>query len=397
MFLDDSFPPDSRVENEAFSLVRAGHEVFLFSLDYKSQAKPKENIRGIQVCRYASGKLIYKLSALAYTIPFYHQLISNKIRHFLMEIQPDVLHIHDMLMAQAVMDVNEKQTKPIPVVLDLHENRPEIMQYYPHLQKFPGKFLIKVDRWRKKQVELIKRADKVILVTPEAVKVAMNQSGEPYSKFIVVPNTIEKDIYFNYPIDQKLQKRFKKGFDIVYVGDTGLRRGTDTAIRAMKKVIEQVPQAQLILVGKSSEEQTLLELVDELGLSAYVAFEGWQDVSTFPSYIWGAEVCISPLKRNLHHDTTYANKIFQYMAGKRPLLVSDCDSQAVLVKSLACGLVFEADNAEAMAQSLIFLYKNPTQAREMGERGFDAVSETYHWEETSKELLALYASSFSDQ
>ena len=30
MILDAVFPPDPRVENEAVSLVKAGHEVFLF-------------------------------------------------------------------------------------------------------------------------------------------------------------------------------------------------------------------------------------------------------------------------------------------------------------------------------------------------------------------------------
>jgi hypothetical protein len=30
MILDTPFPPDSRVENEAVSLIKADHEVFLF-------------------------------------------------------------------------------------------------------------------------------------------------------------------------------------------------------------------------------------------------------------------------------------------------------------------------------------------------------------------------------
>ena len=42
-------------------------------------------------------------------------------------------------------------------------------------------------------------------------------------------------------------------------------------------------------------------------------------------------VCISPLLRNLHHDTTYANKIFQYMALAKPLLVSDATAQKNII------------------------------------------------------------------
>ena len=399
MFLDNFFPPDSRVENEAYSLIRAGHRVYLFSLDYQGIEPNRENIRGIEVCRYRAGWLTYKLSALACSFPFFHRIVKKKIRHFLSEIQPDALHVHDIVIARAVMDANAQSINPLPVTLDLHENRPEIMRFYPHLKRFPGKYLINIDRWHIEQKALIKRADKVVLVTPEAVEVAVSTTGEPVSKFLVIPNTIEKDIYFNYPVNQKLVRQLKKGFNLVYTGDTGLRRGTDTAIRALSKVIELLPEARLILVGKSTEDEVLKALVMDLGLAAYVIFEGWQDVSLFPSYIQGAAACISPLKRNLHHDTTYANKLFQYMAGKRPLLVSDCTAQAQLVKQVGCGMVHEAENAQALADCLLYLYQNPTEAKRMGERGYRAVVDTYHWQQTSQPLINHYGqlSARSDQ
>lgn len=392
MFLDNSFPPDSRVENEAYSLIRAGHRVCLFSLDYQRKGPNRECIRGIELCRYRTGRLTYKLSALACSFPLFHWIIKKKIKRFLAEIKPDALHVHDMVIAQAVMDANDQSNKPLPLTLDLHENRPEIMQFYPHLKRFPGKCLINIDRWRIQQQALIKRADKVVLVTPEAVEVAVSTTGEPVSKFLVVPNTIEKDIYFNYPLDKEVMESFRKGFNVVYTGDTGLRRGTDTAIRALSKVIELVPEARLILVGNSTEDEVLKELVMDLELGAAVIFEGWQDVSLFPSYIQVAAVCISPLKRNMHHDTTYANKLFQYMVGKRPLLVSDCMAQAQLVKQVGCGMVHEAENAQAVADCLLYLYKNPAEAGRMGERGYQAVADTYHWQQTSQPLISHYES-----
>ena len=46
MILDAPFPPDPRVENEAVSLIKAGHEVFLFCLKYADEVS--EVINGIQ-------------------------------------------------------------------------------------------------------------------------------------------------------------------------------------------------------------------------------------------------------------------------------------------------------------------------------------------------------------
>jgi hypothetical protein len=139
MILDAEFPPDPRVENEAVSLIKSGHEVFLFCLQY-GQQKSFEVINGIHVKRFLSNKLEYKLSALAYTIPIYTFLMKTKIDQFVKENKVNALHIHDMRIAAAVFSVNKKHK--LPVVLDLHENRPEIMKFYPHLSVFPGKYLI---------------------------------------------------------------------------------------------------------------------------------------------------------------------------------------------------------------------------------------------------------------
>ena len=145
MILDAPFPPDPRVENEAVSLVNAGHEVFLFCLKYADE-KSSEIINGIQIKRYVSNKLEYKLSALAYTVPFYTFLMTRKIYQFIKETNIEALHIHDIRIAQAVFNANKKHN--VPVVLDLHDNMPEVMKLYPHLQKFPGKYIISPNKWK---------------------------------------------------------------------------------------------------------------------------------------------------------------------------------------------------------------------------------------------------------
>jgi len=98
MILDSVFPPDPRVENEAIELVKAGHQVFLFCLTYTNQST-KDEVNSIEVRRYSSTKLEYKLSALAYTIPVYTILMKKKILHFLKENQIQAIHINDIRIA----------------------------------------------------------------------------------------------------------------------------------------------------------------------------------------------------------------------------------------------------------------------------------------------------------
>ena len=388
MFLDTSFPPDPRVENEAATLVNAGHQVFLFSLCRKKQ-KSKEQVNGILVFRYPVSKLTYKLSALVYTFPFFNWLIIPKIKSFIEETQVDYLHVHDMVIAEAVCRANRHFQ--LRMVLDLHENRPAIMKFYPHLKVFPGNLLISLKKWRKKQDELISNYDRLVLVTREARDVVINGDAKIEADNIyVVPNTINQAVFFSYPLSNGITEKFSNKFNLIYVGDCSLRRGVDTVIKAVSLLVKDIPEINFVVVGTSSELHLLQALVKRLNVEGHVSFEGWQDVSLFPSYMSMAQIGVSPIKRNLHHDTTFANKVFQYMAMGIPLIVSDCPPQANLVKETNSGLVFKAEDEKDLAQAIMKIYRSEKLAREMGENARSAVMDSYHWEVTGKPLIQLY-------
>ena len=384
MFLDKDFPPDARVEREAIALIEDGHHVAMFSLSYQSPERHSSNHHSIAVEHYPAGKITYKLSALAADWRSYHRRISGDIKDFLTTVNPDVVHIHDMVIARPVIDECKKSN--IPMVLDLHENRPEIMKYYHHVKTFPGNILVSINRWRKHLKALIDDVNYVIVVTREAKE----QLGSDYhcqpEKIIVVPNSLDPRGFESTGHNDLLPD----GFNVLYVGDTGLRRGTDTALRAIKELAEQIKDLNFTLVGSNTEDKYLVGMVQEMDIGSRVHFEGWQPEDHLPDYIAGSDVCISPLKRNPHHDTTYANKIFQYMAMGKPQVVSDCPAQANLIMELDCGLVFKAGDHMDMAQKIRQLYDEKELSGRLGENGKNAVNGSWNWKNVSKELTDLY-------
>jgi glycosyltransferase involved in cell wall biosynthesis len=387
MILDAAFPPDPRVENEAVSLIKAGHEVFLFCLHY-GQQKPSEVINGIHVKRFLSNKLEYKLSALVYTVPLYTFSMMRKIHHFIKENKVEVLHAHDMRIAAAVFNVNKKFK--LPVVLDLHENRPEIMKFYPHLAKFPGKYLISYKQWKKKEEDFIFKATKVIVVTLEAKNEILERVPINADKIIEVPNTVRESFYKNPKLLPEIMNKYANNFVLLYIGDTGIRRGLETAIRAIHNIKYKIETVKLVIVGKNASDTILKKLVKDLQIEPYVDFLGWKDQSLFQSYILSSAICISPLHRNLHHDTTYANKIFQYMSLAKPLLVSDAIAQRKLVEKVACGLVHKERDSEDFSNKVVALYKSKPLRLELGESGKKFVQNEFSWEQTYKKLINLY-------
>ena len=387
MILDAPFPPDPRVENEAVSLVENGHEVFLFCLKYADE-KASDIINGIQVRRYSSNTFEYKLSALAYTIPLYSVIMQKKIAKFIKETNIEALHIHDMRIAGAVYKVNVNFN--LPVVLDLHDNIPEVMKLYPHLQKFPGKYLISPKKWKQKEEEFIKKANKVIAVSPEFIETLALRLPLEKDKLVLVPNTIRKTFFEDYIVNETIIKKYKSNFVILYLGDTHLRRGIQTAITALLKLKDTIPEIKLVIVGKNTSDIILRKQVKDLQLEQFVDFEGWQNVSLFQSYILASEICISPLHRNLQHDVAYANKIFQYMSLAKPLLVSDAIAQKKLVEKVACGLVHKERDSKDFSNKVLALYKSKPLRMELGESGRKFIQNEFSWEQTSEKLINLY-------
>lgn len=387
MILDAPFPPDPRVENEAVSLVNNGHEVFLFCLKYANE-KSSEIINGIHIKRYSSNKLEYKLSALAYTIPLYSFLMKKKITKFIAETNIEALHIHDIRIAEAVYNTNKKHQ--LPVVLDLHDNMPEVIKLYPHLQKFPGKYIISPKKWKLKEEEFIRKADKVITVSPEFLEMLATRLQSEKEKLILVPNTIRKSFFEEYTVNKTILEKYKNNFVLLYLGDTHVRRGLQTAIASITKLKEKIPNIKLVIVGKNTTDTILKQQVKDLQLENYVDFEGWQDVSLFQSYILASEICISPLHRNLQHDVAYANKIFQYMSFAKPLLVSDAIAQKKLVEKVDAGLIHKEKNIDDFSNKVLALYKSKPLRTELGNNGKEFVQNEFCWEETSKKLINLY-------
>ncbi len=387
MVLDKTFPPDPRVENEAISLIKAGHTVYLFCLTY-GQELLEEDINGILVKRYASNKLTYKFSALAYTVPVYSMLLKGDIKQFLIAFSIDVIHIHDMRIAEAVFWANASLN--LPTVLDLHDNMPEILKYYPHTQNFPGKYLISSKKWKQKEEEFIKKASKVITVSNEFIQEVVSRTAISLDKIKLVPNTVLSSFYEDAVIDQKIIDRYKNNKVLLYLGDTGLRRGLQTVIEAIPILKENFPEVKLVIVGKNSSDQVLKDQVESLGCSEFVDFEGWKNVSLFPSYIMASTVCLSPLHRNIQHDVAYANKLFQYMSFEKPLLVSNATAQKTLIERTETGLVHEERNAADFAEKTTSLFNDEQQRLRMGVNGKSFIVNEFCWEKASGNLIDLY-------
>ena len=387
MILDAPFPIDPRVSNEASALISAGHEVYLFCLSYSKKFIKKEVIDSINIRRYYCSKLNYKFSALAYTFPYYKINMSRKINNFLNSNSIDRIHIHDIQIASSVFKAN---LKSLPVTLDLHENRPEIMKFYKHVNSFLGKLLISPKKWKIAEEKFSKAANNIIVVTNAAKTELCNRIGLNKNKITVFPNTVRKSFYTDFDLDNNLVEKYRDNFVLLYLGNTSKRRGISTVINSLKVLKTQIPEIKFIIVGSSSYDNELKYLSKINNVQNLISFEGWRNENSFQSYLSICDIGVSPLESNIHHDTTYANKIFQYMSFGCPMICSNVIAQKEIVEKYEVGELFSPGNSKEFTEKVISLYNNIDKINTYSLNSRSAIENHLNNDIVSTEIVKMY-------
>ncbi|MGA1978278.1 MAG: glycosyltransferase family 4 protein [Bacteroidales bacterium] len=384
MVLENSFPPDERVENEIDILLKNGFQITLVCTK-KGRQNEIEVKDGLTIRRIPLSRFIYKSGALALELPFYFNYWKRKLSKILIETRFESIHLHDLPLAKVCASLSAKYN--LTLVFDYHENRPEIMKMYYHIQSFPGKWLISVKSWLNYQIKETQKADRLILVSDEAKDYYIKNYGLDSQKLTVLPNYIALERFRNLVQERDSEPADKNNFTVVYFGDTGLRRGTLTILEAADRLRDK--NIRFLIIG-TSREQKLLEKESCKQNLKNVTFTGWVAPSNAMKMISRADAGICPFLRNIHHDTTYANKMFQYMALGKPVIVSDCTAQANFVKKENCGLVFEAGNPDELCDRIIEL--TGRKEYELFSRNAAAcIKEKYNWEIYGARLIELYS------
>ncbi len=205
----------------------------------------------------------------------------------------------------------------------------------------------------------------------------------------MVENLVDTERFLSYPLEAALQEEIRDRYVITYVGGFLSNRGLDTTLRALPKVITEIPEALLMLVGDGAARRDLEELSSELGLESHVRFEGWVEFGRTPGYLAASDVCILPLIRSVQTDAALSHKLFQYMLMGKPVVASACVEMSRVIQEADCGLLFPPGDSEALSDALIRL-KDPELRSRLGEHGREAVLDRYNWSRSAARLLHVY-------
>ena len=385
MILERQFPFDERVEKEALSLVENGHTVYIFSFNYDG-LPDCEDIQDIHILRFPIKRITYnKLSPLHRVFPLYKMTWKKVLRKFLKDIELDVIHVHDLPLANVGYWV--KKRKKCLFVLDQHELWSETVKHYRHYNTFIGKIVRFLSFWASYEKRQFKKADKILTVEEPIKQWYIKHTGTQAEKIVVAPNTPS----LKQVSDIRAGKyKEENKFILYYAGKIDHNRYLNSVIAAFPELTKEIPEIQFNIAGNIAKGCDPRDTAKVHQVESHINYLGQLSYEDMMQYMKDADICISLLPSYSEElNRTIVTKIYQYVQLEKPMIVSRTDYIREFVTGNNIGQVVIEDDPASIADIIRTLYHHPELLEEYAQNAAKIKSD-FVWEKTVQPMINMY-------
>ncbi|GHI96169.1 glycosyltransferase family 4 protein [Streptomyces olivaceus] len=169
------------------------------------------------------------------------------------------------------------------------------------------------------------------------------------------------------------------------------RKGQDTLIRAMPRVLAAEPDAVLLIVGGGPYEKDLRRLAHDTGVAASVHFTGAVPWPELPAHFGAGDVFAMPCRtRRGGLDVEGLGIVYlEASATGLPVVAGDSGGAPDAVLDGETGWVVRGEDPDETADRVTTLLADPELRHRMGERGRSWVEEKWRWDLLAEQLKTL--------
>jgi phosphatidylinositol alpha-1,6-mannosyltransferase len=169
------------------------------------------------------------------------------------------------------------------------------------------------------------------------------------------------------------------------------RKGQDALIHAWPRVLRQVPDAALLLVGGGPYQPTLERLRGKLGVTGSVRITGAVPWEELPAHYDAGNVFAMPCRtRRRGLDVEGLGIVYlEASATGLPVIAGDSGGAPDAVLPGETGLVVDGRSVAAVAESVVELLRNPAGADAMGDKGRSWIEREWRWAVQARRFATL--------
>jgi len=374
-------PFDRRVWQEARALTEAGYRVSIVCPKSRGFEKSRETLEGIEIHRHA---LWEAASPLGYLIEYAWALAAQFFLAVRIYARTRFRIVHacnppDLMFLVALVF----KLFGVRFIFDHHDLNPELWEAKFGARRGVFHLLLCLAE------RLTFRSADVSIATNESYREVALVRGRmrPERVFIVRSSPDLAKIRRGPP-----QPELKRGrpFLVLYLGTMGPQEGVDLMLHSAEHLIKKRGRQDVsfVFIGGGSEIPRLKAQAAASGIESFVHFTGRIPDGELARYLSTADVCAAPDPKNPMNDKSTMNKILEYMAYARPVVLFDLTEGRRSAGEAA--LYARPNDPIDFAEQILKLLDSEALRRQLGEIGRQRIEEQLNWEIEKKALLDAY-------
>jgi phosphatidylinositol alpha-mannosyltransferase len=350
------------VAHLAEQFLASGHQVHIVAPSSDDEAEPTEigNALVHRIGRVVSIPANGSVARITLSLRAYLQT-----KRLLQDEQFDLIHLHEPMMPA------------LPLTVLRHSNGVNVGTFHAYrntpLAYFYGKPIVR---------PFFRKLHGHITVSTAA----RDFVGEYFpADYRIIPNGIDFHRFNKRyePLEQLSDGRPT----VLFVGRLEKRKGLRFLLRAWPNVLERVPNARLVVVGRGRPLEGYRRFALGQGWSPEdVVFAGYVASEDLPRYYQAADVFCAP---NTGQES-FGIVLLEAMAAGAPIVASDIPGYRDVVSHGLQGFLVQPQEPSAIADSLIRLLGDAELRCEMAQRGQET-ARRYDWPHIAAQVLSYYA------
>jgi glycosyltransferase involved in cell wall biosynthesis len=399
MLVENCFPEDTRVANEASLLTDAGYHVAVIALRKQGQPR-RETLNGIEVYRLPKLELFKKTpsvnvnrrnllfvklkSFLGYVVEYFYFTTGCLVASIYIFVRRgfDVMHAHNppdtlFLVALPFKLLGRK------FVFDQHDLCPEL--YRSRYRAAEGLYtrVLRMFEWCS-----LKLADVSIATNESYKQIQIKRAKKNPGEIFVVRNGPNQIRMSSGGPSTRLKKMGKA--ILCYIGSLNPQDGVDYLLRSLRHLLYDLKRSDFycVIMGTGDSLQDLRDLARDLQLNGCVELPGFVSDEELQANLAAADICVDPDPSSPLNDVSTWIKVMEYMAYAKPIVAFDLKETRFSAGDAA--VYVQPNNEAEFAAAIAELMALPELRKSMGTFGRRRVEDELQWNKVGKNLLAAY-------
>jgi glycosyltransferase involved in cell wall biosynthesis len=203
---------------------------------------------------------------------------------------------------------------------------------------------------------------------------------------IYYPNSVDESFAKSATSDIPSIKGLCEGFSVMFAGNIGKAQAVNVIVEAASILLEY-PDIHFVVLGDGSSREWMLKEARQRGLTN-LDLPGSFPVEMMPSFMQKASVLLVTLANQPIFAATVPNKVQAYLAAGRPIIACLNGEGARLVNEAKAGLATPAEDPNALADTILQLYRKlPSEREIMGNNGRKYYQEHFNHDRLIDQLI----------